>query len=534
MDMEGNGGDILRFDGYDQARRIGQGGMATVWKVRQISLDRWVAIKVLSPDQCTSDEEIDRFQSEARVAARMNHPGIVQVYDAFYRNDRFCFVMEYVDGYTVASWIANRGYIPQDACLFVSAGVASALAYAWERQRLIHCDIKPDNIMIDADGSVKVTDFGLSKSMFTLQARRMAAEESFVFGTPAYISPEQAMGSEELFIQTDMYSLGATLYHMCTGRRLFHGQDLAAMMEAQVNLQDADPFDLNAQLSPCFCDFLERLLCKNPADRYDSWSDVIDEIENLRQNRPLKLGEINPATTRSTLRRSPMRDAARARFLATVQTSASAPAAASPASLSSASTHASRPVASVLSAFSASDAPEAPPAPVAPHAPGARRLGALCSSPAFKAAAAAAAILAATGVIAWIGLRQHRASIQRTAQAAETGMMEIENHLRIKPEDYSKAIARYHDLLNPLEDSAHAALRQRISERCEALRKSRERHVENVLNALRAETRPYIEERQFARAAEIVRTYNGVLAEETKKDRAQMADQLNDQARRFR
>ena len=532
--MEGSGGDSVRFDGYDQARRIGHGGMATVWKVRQISLDRWVAIKVLSPDQCTTDEEIDRFQSEARIAARMNHPGIVQVYDAFYRNDRFCFVMEYVDGYTVASWVANRGYIPQDACLFVASGVASALAYAWERQRLIHCDIKPDNIMIDADGSVKVTDFGLSKSMFTLQARRMAQQESFVFGTPAYISPEQAMGSEELFIQADMYSLGATLYHMCTGRRLFHDQDAAAMMEAQVKRQDADPFDLNAQISPCFCDFLERLLCKNPEDRYDSWNDVIDDIENLRQNRPLKLGAINPAAARSTLRRSPMRDAARAQFLATLPAHASPPGAAAPASPPRSSTHVARPAATVLPALSASDSPEAPPAPVPPRAPSARRLGALATSPAFKAAAAAAAILAAAGVIAWIGLCQHRASIQRKAQAAEAGMLEIENHLRIKPEDYSKAIERYHDLLSPLEDSAHAALRQRISVRCETLRKARERHVESVLNSLRAETRPYIEQRQFARAAEIVRSYNGVLAEETRKDRAQMADQFDDQARRFR
>ena len=113
-------------------------------------------------------------------------------------------------------------------------------------------------------------------------------------------------------------------------------------------------------------------------------------------------------------------------------------------------------------------------------------------------------------------------------------MAEIENHLRVKPEDYTKAISRYHDLMSPLEHSAHAALRQRITERCETLRKAREKHIESVLNTLRAEIRPFIEERQFAKAAEIVRCYNGVLAEETQKDRAQMADRLDEQARRFR
>ncbi|MGI5867846.1 MAG: serine/threonine protein kinase [Kiritimatiellia bacterium] len=528
--MEGNDAGGIKFEGYDQPQRIGKGGMATVWKARQISLDRWVAIKVLSPEQCNSDEDIDRFQAEARAAARMNHPSIVQVYDAFYRNDRFCFVMEFIDGHTVAAWIVKRGYIPQDACLFVAAGVAGALGYAWERQRLVHCDIKPDNIMIDVDGSVKVTDFGLSKSMFTSQARRMTEQEHFVLGTPAYISPEQAVGSEELFIQADMYSLGATLYHMSTGRRLFHDQSGADMMEAQVNLQDTDPFDLNSQLSPCFCDFLERLLCKNPEDRYDRWSDVVDEIENLRQNRPLKLGEINPSTTRSTLRRSPLRDAARAEFLSHAQDAAATSAPAStPEAVPAMPLGAPSPATTgVLSSFSASDSPKAPVPPLA------TRFTPLFSSRPFKAVFAAAAILSTIAGAVWIAVSQRRASIQRTAQATEAVMREIENHLRIKPDDYTVAIARYHDLMISLKKPAHADLRQQINNRYMELRKDREQHIERVLSDLRKEIRPYIEERQFVRAAEIVRSYNGPLAEETKKDRAQMADQLNEQARRFR
>ena len=521
--METSGDGTLRFEGYDETRRIGQGGMATVLKARQISLDRWVAIKVLSPDQCTTDEEIDRFQSEARIAARMNHPGIVQVYDAFYRNDRFCFVMEYVDGYTVASWIANRGYIPQDACLFVAAGVASALAYAWERQRLVHCDIKPDNIMIDADGSVKVTDFGLSKSMFTLQARTMSEQESFVFGTPAYIAPEQAMGSESIFIQADMYALGATLYHMCTGRRLFHDLEPMAMMEAQVKQQDADPYDLNAQLSPCFCDFIERLLSKDPAGRYDSWNDVIAEIDALRQNHPLQFGALDLAAFRSTIRRSPMREAARAKL------PAEAPAGkAAPQGATAQTPRGAAPVriqATMPAPAAPSTRPGTPPAP--------RLAAALASRTARRLGFAAALLVAAAGAVLAIRCQQ-RACHRREANGAEAERIEIENHLRIKPADYTAAIARYHAVLDRLQGSGHEPLKKQIAARCEELRQSRQQHVESVLKALRDDVRLYVEDRQFAKAAEIVMAYDGPLAEETKKDRAELADRLNEQARRLR
>ena len=116
------------FEGYDQIELLGRGGMATVWRARQIALDRPVAVKVLNPDQCRSDEDIDRFQSEARAAARMSHPGIVQVYDAFYRDGRFCFVMEFVDGRTVGDWIRRSGFLSEKDALFVAEGVASPMA----------------------------------------------------------------------------------------------------------------------------------------------------------------------------------------------------------------------------------------------------------------------------------------------------------------------------------------------------------------------------------------------------------------------
>ena len=291
------------LQGYDQVSLLGCGGMATVWRARQIALDRVVAIKVLNPEQCQSDEDIDRFQSEARAAARMSHPGIVQVYDAFYRDGRFCFVMEFIDGRTVGEWIRRSGYLSEQEALFVADGVAAALCYAWERQDLVHCDIKPDNVMIDADGTVKVMDFGLSRSLCSLQARRAAAgADEYVFGTPAYMAPEQATGDPSLSVQADMYALGALLYHACTGRRLFQGVPTDGVMSAQVNDQDEAPLVLNASLSPHFCDLLERLLAKSPADRFADWNAVVAALAAVRAGRPFAEGPLDPQTQRSTVR----------------------------------------------------------------------------------------------------------------------------------------------------------------------------------------------------------------------------------------
>ena len=303
------------FEGYDQIELLGRGGMATVWRARQIALDRPVAVKVLNPDQCRSDEDIDRFQSEARAAARMSHPGIVQVYDAFYRDGRFCFVMEFVDGRTVGDWIRRSGFLSEKDALFVAEGVASTLRYAWERQQLVHCDIKPDNVMIDADGTVKVMDFGLSRSLCSLQARRAAegdADDEYVFGTPAYMAPEQATGAPDLSVQADMYALGALLYHACTGRRLFHDVPTEEVMSAQVNDQDESPLERNGTLSAPFCDLIERLLAKDPADRFADWGAAVAAISRVRAGRPFAEGPLDPEEQPSTVRHCPEVDRLRA------------------------------------------------------------------------------------------------------------------------------------------------------------------------------------------------------------------------------
>ncbi|MEI7901967.1 MAG: serine/threonine-protein kinase, partial [bacterium] len=217
---------------------LGRGGMASVWKARQISLDRFVAIKILSPSFATDPEDIQRFRMEARSAAQLKHPGIVQVYDANFSNGVYYFVMELVDGYTMGDLLRRKGHISVEDTLIIAEGVEVAMDYAWSHYQLVHCDIKPDNIMVDSDGTLKVTDLGLCRSV-TLVKSNNQGDADLILGTPAYMSPEQVYGSERLDCRSDIYELGATMYHMVTGRMLFQGQSDDEMLHCHVETSQA-------------------------------------------------------------------------------------------------------------------------------------------------------------------------------------------------------------------------------------------------------------------------------------------------------
>jgi len=151
------------IEGFEIVGLLGQGGMATVWKARQRSLNRLVAIKVLSANVVTGSNDLRQFCEGARITAKISHPGIVQAYDAAFEENLY-FVMELIDGYTVGQWLRRKGRIPLPDALLVTESVAAALDYAWEQVGMVHCDIKPDNIMVDSDGTVKVADLGLSQT----------------------------------------------------------------------------------------------------------------------------------------------------------------------------------------------------------------------------------------------------------------------------------------------------------------------------------------------------------------------------------
>jgi len=270
----------FNIGGFEVIERIGSGGMATVWKARQVTLDRIVAIKILSSQLAADPSDVQRFQKEAQAAARLKHPGVVQVYDANVQDGIYYFVMEYVAGYTVGDWLRRKGALPEKDALLVAECVADALQYAWETAGIIHCDIKPDNVIVDADGTVKVADLGLAR---TISAMSAEAQTEDIMGTPSYISPEQAIGDADLDFRADIYSLGAALYQLVTGRMLFEGEPEEQVMELQITHAVADAMDVNSAVSRPLCWMLEKMLAKDKENRYANWAAVRNDIARVKQ-----------------------------------------------------------------------------------------------------------------------------------------------------------------------------------------------------------------------------------------------------------
>lgn len=273
-----------KIEGFEILGLLGQGGMATVWKARQQSLDRLVAIKVLAPNFAIDPEEIRRFCDEARAAANLAHKGIVQVFDATFANGLH-FVMELIDGYTMGQWQRRKGTIPIADALIVAENVATALDYAWSQHGIIHCDIKPDNIMVDADGTVKVADLGLSRTHATHDG-----DCDDILGTPHYMPPEQIQG-QTLDCRSDIYAMGASLYHMISGSLLFDG-DPNDVMTAHLEQAAPSVRQLVPDVPVVVALLIEKMLSKFPHDRQQNWQQVLADLKKVE--RGLSPAGVNP------------------------------------------------------------------------------------------------------------------------------------------------------------------------------------------------------------------------------------------------
>ncbi|MBN1269286.1 MAG: serine/threonine protein kinase [Kiritimatiellae bacterium] len=296
--------DSFHIPGYVILQKAGEGGMSTVWTARQESLDRVVALKVLSFDAARDPEAMSRFQMEARAAAKLRHPGIVQIYDAGEYNGIAYYTMEYVPGCTVSELLELRGNLSEKHALSIAVGVADALQYAWETAHIIHCDIKPDNVMIERDGTLKVADLGLALVVGSLAAKYRDGD---IMGTPNYISPEQVRGDRDLDCRADIYALGAMLYHILTGRLPFAGQAPTQILKQQVSGYLPDPQDVNPEISSGCAWLLEKMMVKDRTQRYASWEDVLADIEEVKAG-GFPLSE-KPRAGQSTILRSDKRAA---------------------------------------------------------------------------------------------------------------------------------------------------------------------------------------------------------------------------------
>jgi eukaryotic-like serine/threonine-protein kinase len=281
-------GPGARVGPYEVIVLIGQGGMGEVYRATDTNLKRTVAIKVLPQAVATDPERLARFQREAEVLARLNHPNIAQIHGLERSTDTTALVMELVDGPTLADRIA-QGPIPLDEALPIAKQIAAALEAAHE-QGIVHRDLKPSNIKVRPDGSVKVLDFGLAKALEpagamstavttspTMTSPAMLTGMGVLLGTAAYMSPEQARG-KAVDKRTDIWAFGAVVYEMLTGRRAFAGDEVSEVL-VSVLAREPDWTVLPAELSPVVAIYIKRCLQKDRTQRMRDIGDVSLALE---------------------------------------------------------------------------------------------------------------------------------------------------------------------------------------------------------------------------------------------------------------
>lgn len=291
-----------KIPGYALLGKLGSGSAATVYRARQLNLDRMVAIKVLPPKALSDESNISAFRAEARAAGQLNHPNIVQCFDVGQSGDVHYIAMEYVEGRTVHEIIKEHGPIPEAAALEIVISVADALKHAHDRG-FVHRDVKPKNIILTGTASpinsggrlelshciAKLADLGLARAMAD---RALAqAEAGRTLGTPYYISPEQVRGDVHIGPPSDIYSLGATFFFMLAGRPPFEAKDIDEVMHHHLHTPLTPPIDLCPTLSPGVSEVIEKMMAKSEVARYPDCGDLLTELRAWRAYHVLKRGE---------------------------------------------------------------------------------------------------------------------------------------------------------------------------------------------------------------------------------------------------
>ena len=263
---------------------LGRGGMGVVYRAHQPSLERTVAIKLLSSDLIGDPDGVRRFRLEAKSVAKLNHPNIVQVYDIEEEENLLYLVMEFVDGESLDGLITKQ-VLPESRCLKIVADIADALHFAHEKG-IVHRDVKPANILMTSDGRVKVADFGLA---YLIDREGGTTRTGFLVGSPNYMSPEQATG-QKIDRRSDIYSLGVVLFRMLTGRVPFVAESSHAVLFMQVQQEPPDPREMNKSISLATRGLVLKALNKKPEARFQTMSEFRDAL--LRQAAALSAGVV--------------------------------------------------------------------------------------------------------------------------------------------------------------------------------------------------------------------------------------------------
>src|SRR5437764_800193 len=289
---------------YRLLRPLGTGGMASVYLAEDLRLGRRVAVKVLHPQFASDPPFVARFAYEARIAAGLAHPNIVQVYDVGHDGDRHYIVMEYVEGETLKDLITRQGALPVARALAIIDGVLAALELA-HAHNLIHRDIKAQNILLTSGGDVKVTDFGIARELSGTAASTLTLA-GMVLGTVHYFAPEQAQGRPAV-PQSDVYAAGIVLYEMLTGTLPFDAENPLAVAMQQINQAPTRPTRLNPAIPPSVEAILLTALAKNPVERFAGAAEVQPALDAARASavQPQPAGAPAPPRPRPSERPPP-------------------------------------------------------------------------------------------------------------------------------------------------------------------------------------------------------------------------------------
>jgi Protein kinase domain len=261
--------------GYQLVRKLGEGGMAATYLARQSSMNRLVAIKIMRRNLSRDTQYIARFKREAKLAGSLNHVNIVGVHDVGEGGGFHYLAMEYVEGTSAYELVPDGEAMDEELALHITMQVARALDFA-HQEGIVHRDIKPENILVTEDQIAKVCDFGLARQ--TSEETRMT-QTGMMMGTPHYVSPEQARGERDVDIRSDIYSLGATLYHFVTGETPFQGSSAAVVMTKHLTEEMPWPADVNPMLGENICRLIERMMAKEREDRYADPVELISDLE---------------------------------------------------------------------------------------------------------------------------------------------------------------------------------------------------------------------------------------------------------------
>lgn len=283
----------FRLPGYEIVEKLGEGGMGSVYKGVHLASRKTVAIKILADRLLRRPEFVERFHREARVAIDLDHPNIVKGYDEGSVDSMHYFVMAYVHGKSAARVLRKRGQFSERRSLDLVRQIAHALDYAHARG-IVHRDIKPDNILITRKGHAMLADYGLVKLVEDIDVAGLTSAGQ-VLGTPNYISPEQARGEKQLDIRSDLYSLGATLYHFATGQPPFKGKNSAITLGMHLRSPLTDPREVNPQLSRMSATIIQTLLAKDPAKRYQTPRELIAAINDNLAHPPPRIATKRPS-----------------------------------------------------------------------------------------------------------------------------------------------------------------------------------------------------------------------------------------------